>query len=410
MQNYMIGRSPIIDTQGDIEAYDIFFVEDISEVGDKRCQSSMLINAITNTFGIKNILGDKKGFIRVEKPFLLSDAITGVAKEHFVFAIATDTIVDDRLLDRVYELHTKGYRFSLDNMTFAMGPLRPFMPLLEYLDYFKVNSSEFSERYLAKLLHALSPYSLEVVACNIDTHMEYAIAQSVRAKLVQGEYFSEPIMMQKPSFDPKLFNIIQIYNKILSEASMQEIVHAFEASPALSIQLMQFMNSAAFSFKERISSIEQIVAMMGLAPLAQWLLLQIYGKSMNKSPYQSPLLLKVTARIELMQGLIRLLNPTISQEGLSKAYFVAVMSLSSTVFSLPLRMILKEIPISEDVEKALLEHHGLLGELLHMIRAIEKFETKTMSAFAKKYKIPAKEIQKVIIESMKRANAIEGRL
>ena len=410
MQSYMIGRSPIIDTQGNIEAYELFFAEDISQSGNKCCQTSMLINAIINTFGIKNILGERRGFIKVDKSFLLSDTILSVPKEHFVFAIVTDSIVDDALLERLYMLHEKGYHLSLDNMTFAMGPLRPFMPLLDYLDYFKVNSSEFSERYLAKLLQALSPYQLKVVACNIDTHMEYAIAQSVRAKLVQGDYFSEPVIMKKPSFDPQLFNIIKIYNKILHEANINEIVHAFEASPALTIQLMQFMNSAAFSFKERISSIEQIVTLMGLAPLSEWLLLQIYGKSMNKSPYQSPLLLKVTARIALMQGLLKLLNPKIDQEALSKAYFVAVMSLSSTVFSVPLRMILKEMPISEDVENALLEHKGLLGELLYMIRAIEKFDTKIMSAFAKKYKIPAKNIQAVMIESMKKANTIEGTL
>jgi len=408
MDNYMIGRAPIIDHEGNIEAYDLHYHLKEDDKSSERSKSSMLINAVINTFGAKNLLGGRRGFIHVDRKFLLSDTIYSAPKELFVFAIDNKIEIDDLLHERLSQLKEKGYKFALDNMTFSMGPLKPLMPILGYLDYFKVNSSEFSEVYLAKLLQALSSYEMKVVACKIDNAMQYAVSQSIYAPLVEGSYFSEPVIMEKPAFDPQLFNVIQIYNKILADADVSVLVKSFEASPALTLQLMQFINSAAFSFKSDISSISQMITLVGIKPLARWLLLQIYGKSMNHSKYQAPLLLKVMGRTELMQGLYRLIDENISKDRVGQAFFVGVMSLASTVFSVPLRMILKEMHVTDEVKSALLEQEGVLGELLAMVRSIEKFNPADIEAFALKHHISEQRIHNLLIDTMQHIDELEG--
>ena len=404
----MIGRSPIIDHEGNIEAYDLHYHLAENDISSARSKSSMLINAVINTFGAKNLLGGRRGFVHVDRKFLLSDTIYSAPKELFVFAIDTKIEIDELLLERLSQLKEKGYFFSLDNMTFSMGPLKRLEPLLEYLDYFKVNTSEFSEVYLSKLLNALSCYDMKIVACKVEDSMQYAISQSIHAPYVQGDYFAEAVIMEKPAFDAQLFNVIQIYNKILSDASVSELVKAFESSPGLTLQLMQFMNSAAFSFKSDISSITQMITLVGIKPLSRWLLLQIYGKSMNHSKYQAPLLLKVIGRTELMQGLYRLIDENVTSDRISQAYFVGVMSLASTVFSVPLRMILKEMSISEEVKNALLNQEGVLGELLTMIRFIEKFNPQEIENFATKHNISEQRIHNLLLDTMQHIDELEN--
>lgn len=408
MKEFFVGRQPIIDHQGTLVAYDLFYQTTSAKEVSSRAKTSTLLSSVLSTFGTKSILGERRGLVTIDRQFLLSDLILSTPKELFVFSLMSDVLIDKEILLRVKTLREEGYVFALHDITTRTGSLKRLAYLFPYLSFLKVDMRGFSEQYLIRLKEVLSIHPIEIIATHVDDRMLYALTQSVGFPLIQGLYFAEPVLMENSSFESDQFSIIRIYNQLLDDSiPIEDIVRAFESDHALTIQLMQYINSSAFHFNIEIASVQHVLTLLGRKPLAQWLMLLIYGKSMNRSSEQLPLLLMVMTRTELMVGLLRLIWPNASKQIVGKAFFVGVMSLSSTVLAVPLRLILKEMSISEDVRQALLEKEGMLGEILSQVQAIERYDIVAMMAFAKKFEISAVAMQTLMTKTIENVNAFE---
>jgi c-di-GMP-related signal transduction protein len=75
------------------------------------------------------------------------------------------------------------------------------------------------------------------------------------------------------------------------------------------------------------------------------------------------------------------------------------MSLSSTAMSIPLRIILKEMQLSLDVQMALLERSGQLGDILNAVEYIEKFNLEPLKEFMLKYKLSANALEQLMTQN-----------
>lgn len=174
---------------------------------------------------------------------------------------------------------------------------------------------------MAKLTKLLNPYSLKMIATDVNTQEEYAIAKSIGFPYVEGYYFSEPISVEHQSVDSKLLTVIRLYNMLTSSATTtEELTMTFESNPELTIQLLQYINSSAFFLRIKISSIAQVLTLLGRKPLSQWLLLLMYGKHINHSPTQSLLMQMVSRRTALMKGFYKLLNPRATSDAMGEAF------------------------------------------------------------------------------------------
>jgi c-di-GMP phosphodiesterase len=396
-----IGRQPIIDHTGELIAYDLFYDETQSSPDE----ISPLIASVINTFCTNNTLNNTHGFIKIDEPFLMSGVICSVPKELFILSLPDSIPLTYDHLIRITELRELGYRFALHDITFISEiKLKEIAPLFTLLTYVKVSMTHLSQEYMIKLKHLLTPYPLELIATNVNTQEEYVIAKSLGYPYVEGYYFSEPITVEHQKVDSKLLSVIRLYNMLMSTSTTtEELSMNFESNPELTLQLLQYINSSAFSLKHSVASIHQVLTLLGRKPLAQWLLLLLYGKHMNKRPTQSLLMQMVTRRTALMKGFYKLISPKASSDDLGEAFFVGVISLASAIMSTPLRLILKDMNLSEDVTKALLEHQGLLGELLETVEAIERFDVAKIRTFIYRYNLSSTPVYELITTT-----AIEG--
>lgn len=390
-----IGRQPIIDHTGELIAYDLFY--DIP-ANEDNSQISPMIASIINTFCIHNILGDVQGFIKIDDTFLMSGIIYSVPKQLFILSLSDAITLDQDHYERIRELQGLGYRFALHDISYIQAKtLKRLTSLFPMLSYLKIDIKNLTEEYMSKLTKLLKPYPLQLIATNVNTQKEYAIAQSIGFPYVEGYYFSEPIIVEHQSVDSKLLTVIRLYNMLTSSATTtEELTMTFESNPELTIQLLQYINSSAFSLRIKISSINQVLTLLGRKPLSQWLLLLMYGKHINHSPTQSLLMQMVSRRTALMKGFYKLLNPRATSDAMGEAFFVGVMSLSSAVMSMPLRLILKDMNLSEEVMIALLEHKGVLGELLETVEAIERFNIEKIQALIHTHNLSSSAVLQLI--------------
>ena len=409
MYFHFIGRQPIIDHDGYIFAYDLYFSITGNAPISLRASVSTLISTLLNTYGVKNILGERLGFIQVDHTVLLSDMVESIPKEHFVLSIVDTTLLDIELFHKIVQLHKDGYKFAIHDITLNSIPkLKKLKHLFPFISYFKINMHDFSEQYLDKLKEVLVPYSIQIIGTHIDNHNLYGVTLSLAFRYVQGNYFSEPESFKQEAQDTNTFTIIQLYNMLMSDADIQDLVNMFEMHYDLTLQLLRYINSQNFNLQNHVSSIQQVITLLGRKTLGSWLMLLIYGKSINNSKFQSPLLLMVQNRAILMGKLYKLIHPYADKNEESKVFFVAIMSLSSAVMSLPLTLILKEMNLSSELILALTNHEGILGELLLLAEEIERYEVEKVQLFIEKYHLNPQSVFSIMRDTITNVNKFES--
>ena len=409
MENIYLGRQPILDGESELCAYEILYRDkDIkSNTGDDRFASSVVINSILNKFGTRTLLGERKAFIKVDKKFLLNDIIFTLPKEFFIFSIFQSTDIDEKIIERIQQLDEKGYELAINDVILTKEKIGKFKPILKELSYIKVSFHDEIVDDLKEIISEIKSNDIKVIAAKIETNELYRLAKDYGCDWFQGYFFAEPIILENKKDEPRHLDIFRLYNLLIQDTNIDEITSEFEKNPEITVQLLQFINSGAFHFRKKISSIHHILTLVGRIPLSQWLMLMIYSKSVSKSQTHSPLMLTVRTRTNLMQNILKEVQPDVKSNMLGEAYFVGLLSLVDVALSTELKDVLERINISQEVKDALLKQEGILGEIFVLVKDLEAFNTDVIQFFEKKYKLDDSVLRKVIFDSIEDVEEFE---
>ncbi len=406
-KNLYIARQPILDKYDNIFAYELLYRDSnrSSNIKNDRHATVTVLSNVLNKFGIKNLLGNYKAFIKADKKFLTHDVVFYIPKEYFIFALQANMEFSDSLEQRILELHDMGYVLAINDVILTKAVLDKFSNLLKYISYIKVDINTPKEN-----LEILKDYNIEVIFTKVETHEMYDKAIEYNGDFVQGYFFSKPKILEQEKFDPKSLKAINLCNYIMSEASIDEIVKEFEKNHAISIQLLKYINSGFFHFRHNISSIRQILTLMGRTPLTKWLMLMVYSTngSMNEQDEsESPLIQLLKSRTNLMVEVSKQIEDSGVEDLSSKAYFVGVISLLDTLFNVEMDIILDELNIDIEIKEALTKDSGLLGEIYMFAKNLEKFDVKAVEDFCDKYDIETEDLEKLTFEVIQSATEFE---
>ncbi len=408
MEHVYLGREPILDRDNSLRAYEILY-KDKNQKSNKasRYTSAAVINTILNKFGTRSLLGERRAFVKVDEKFLMHDLIFSIPNEFFIYSLVDTIEMSEKVVERLEQLHLKGHKIAIDDMAISEELFLKYRNILSLISYVKLKLTDTTATTL-EVIKDLKTYDLKVVAVNIGTDKEYIAAKELGCDLFQGYFFAEPKILDNLIYEPSQAAILKLYNLLISDTDMDKLTSAFEDNHEITLQLLQFINSGAFHFRNKISSIRQILTLVGRIPLSQWLMLMIYSKSVSKGSEISPIMSMVKNRTELMEKILKAVKPNADKELLSESYFVGVLSLIDTIFCVELEQILKDIQISQVVEDALLKQEGILGEIYLLVQAIETFEIESIMKFQKKYTLGNEVIENIILESMESVNEFEN--
>ncbi|WP_324171667.1 EAL and HDOD domain-containing protein [Sulfurimonas sp.] len=410
MKSVYIGRQPILDNLGKLSAYEILYRDGTKEsnFSDDRFASASVISSILNKFGTAPLLGGHSAFIKIGKNFLLHDIIFDIPKDFFIFSIFENIEVNERIVERVQQLQAKGYKLAINDISLDANKMKNFSPIFKELSYIKINLNENIDDDLKTMIDELRLNKIKIIGSKIENNEKYELAKSIGCDFFQGYFFAKPKIIENAKFEPFQANVLKLYNLLINDTNIDEITSEFEKNYEITIQLLRYMNSAMFHFKKRISSIHHVLTLMGRQPLAKWLMLMIYSKSVSKDAKHSPLMLMVKSRTELMENILIAVKPDVGSNILGEAYFIGVLSLLDTLFGVELEKILREIHVSEEVVDVLLRFNDcLLSDIYTLVIAIEEFDILALENFSKKYEIEPIVIKKIIIKSIENVNKFE---
>jgi c-di-GMP phosphodiesterase len=412
MKHVYIARQPIMDSAEQIFAYELLYrdVEQTSTIKDDRYATAQVINNVLNKFGTQAILGGRKAFVKIDKKFLMNDLIFTIPKEFFIFSLLESIEMDERVYERIEQLYYKKYELCLNDTSCSLDYLKGYQVAFSFFTYIKINiPAHLKQSEMRECIAKLKKEGLKVIATRIEEKSHQLIASEMGCDYFQGFFFAKPNIIENKELDASQLSIIKLYNLLMQDTNIDEIASEFEKNYAISVQLLQFINSGAFAFRKRISSIHHVLILVGRIPLAQWLMLMIYSKSVTKTEESSPLILLIKERTELMQNLLKLIEPNVRSNKLGEAYFVGVLSLLNVVFGVSLEELLEHLYISDEVKDALLKDEGDLGEIYALVREIEQFNTDAIEVFAKKHGLDANDITMVVAQCIEDVNRFEMR-
>ncbi|WP_297432364.1 EAL domain-containing protein [Sulfurimonas sp.] len=406
MQNIYLARQPILDLNARICAYEVLFrdMNKESVITGDRYASAAVISNVLNKFGKKELLEDKRGFVKIDEKFLLNDIIFSVPKEFFVFDLLEYVAITERVVERLAHLADEGYVLGLNDTQLTLNTFEKYAHVLKYLSFFKLDFERGLDDDTSFYIKELKKYNIQVIASKVEDHESYEIAKKLGADCFQGYFFAKPKILENAKYEASQFDVLKLYNLLMQDTSIDEITTEFEKSPEITVQLLQFMNSGAFHFRNKISSIHHVITLMGRVTLAKWLMLMIYSKSLSKNKNHKPLMLMVQNRIELMEIILKDVEPNVKSDRLGEAYLVAVLSLIDTIFSMKLEDILEGINISESVKEALLDYNNIFGEILQVILFIENSNFKGVTQFESDNSLASGTVQKAVVRAIENVN------
>lgn len=369
---FFIGRQPILDRDGHIYAYELLFRqagENVANVTDNSAATArVLINAIQN-IGLETLLGGKYGFINADEHIILDGALDILPKEQFVIEILETTNVTPELVQRVTEYGEAGYTFALDDMILSKEYYDTFKTLFRVVDYIKVDYMFCDKNVLPKHVEVFKKMKVKLLAEKVETQEDFKLCADMGFDLFQGYFFARPVVITSKSLDPSKAATVQLINMLRQDADASELEKIIKNYPDLYINLLKFMNSAAFFTRGQVTSIKHAMAMLGRENLGKWLYLILYAGPGNDS-FDNPLLVTAQVRARAMENLCMQSNTSSDKAG--EAYLVGLLSLMDVVFNMKIEDVLKQFNLSDEIKDAVVKKNGVLGLILKTVMDYER--------------------------------------
>lgn len=370
MEEIFLARQPIVDHRENLFGFELLFRSCNNNKAVVLDGSLATAQVILNTFGemgITKVLGAHKGFINLDSQFLYSDLVELLPKQQVVLELLETVIINESVTQRCKELKQNGYSLSLDDVTCLSDGVKS---LLNIVDIVKLDLMQIKSSQLPELVSTLKRYPVKVLAEKVESREQAKYCQELGFDMFQGYYFARPEMLSGKHIPPSQMALIRILALMTGGADNSEIELIFKEHPSLAYSLLRMVNSVASGLTKKISTIKHGLMVLGRQTLLRWVQLLLYSNGQNRRGV-SPLMQLAATRGKLME-LIARQETRRDHDYFDRSFMVGILSLLDTLFEIPMHEVLAHMNLNEEVEAALLQRDGQIGECLALCESLEQ--------------------------------------
>jgi len=371
-EDIFIGRQPIFDKEGKCVSYELLYRSTLDSSvavfsNNANATARVILNLIHN-IGLSSIIGDKTGFINVDEQIILSDVFLSLPKSKFVFEILEYTKVSPDVIEKISHLHELGYRFALDDFACDNENIDYFKPLFPYVDVIKIDLLATTDLSIEAIVGKFSSLDVKLLAEKVENLEMFERCKHAGFNLFQGYFFEKPSIISGTKIEPSVVNTIDVINTLYATNDMNIICEKFSIYPELTFNLLRYINSAEFSFRQEITSIKQILNLLGPSRVRSWLGLFLYS-GMHKQMFQEAIFNAAKFRANMMKELVKAQN---KPELCDEAFLTGSLSLIDTYLHVEMSSIIEKIHLNKLISDALIKREGYFGKLLLITEKLEK--------------------------------------
>ncbi|MDF3034916.1 MAG: hypothetical protein K0S28_190 [Paucimonas sp.] len=372
VREFLLARQPILNRAQELSGYELLFRNTDPHAAHVTNDLSATAAVISHAsqLGMEKVIGNVPGYINVDAAALMSEMFHFLPRDRIVLEIVETTRVTPQILSRVQALVEDGFTFALDDVIADTDDVRQLLPLVEIV---KFDLRDMPLSALLKLTPQFRAMGKKLLAEKVETLEQFQICLDLGFDYFQGYYFAKPAVLSGKKLSPSQMAVVRLLSLLSSEAEDDEVEQVIKQDISLGINLLKLVNSPAVGMKHRIDSLGQALFILGRHQLQRWLQIMLYAEPCKKGQSMTPLLTLATTRGKLMELMAEKLRPG-RRAIADTAFTIGIMSLTDTLFSLPMEDILEQIPVVDDVANALLSRKGFYGDMLRLTEYLEHIE------------------------------------
>ncbi len=393
-----VARQPILNRDKELFAYELLFrksgqanANNANGILSDMNATAVVLDNILNNIGIDKIVRSSFAFLNCSYDFLLCEIPFTLNPDVFVLEILETVKIDEKIIEAIKILHERGFKMAIDDFVPTKEKLTEIAPIVPYLAFCKLEYPQIKDvNLLRSVVKSFQQKNVKVLAEKIETEEDFKISYDAGCDYFQGYFFTKPETIKSVKISSNALGVLQILGLMNKDGlDIMDLEREFRNHPDLTINLLKYLNSAAFSTRSKIMSIRHAISMLGLSNLRRWLLILAYANSTSNVD-KSPLLMNATMRADFFGELAKKLNWPL--EKTEKVYLMGLISHLDALYQTSLDNVLEQVSLDKEITSALLEKKGTMGLLVSLINLIEQDDLNGMDQILKDLTLSSQDV------------------
>lgn len=390
----LFARQPIFDRQLNTVAYELLFrggqTNQATIVDGDQATSHVLLYAFGQN-RVEDIIGNVPAYINFTPQLLVYPP--PLPPHRLVIEILETVKPDKWVFEGIKTLKNLGYKIALDDFFIN----KDTKALLAYADIIKIDVLSLSSDKLKSYVNYLKPLGFTLLAEKIETQECLKECVDLGFELFQGYFLAKPQIIEGRKITESKQALLRLLATLMSSsAEVSEIVESLSTDPRLSYRILKIVNSTACHIPCEIHSLNQAVTMLGLTQIRNWAAFLLMTGEDNDKPRELSLLSMMRAK------LCEQIGSQIGGKPLGESCFTAgLLSTFDAFLDIPQPELVKQLGLSEQMQTAILDHQGEIGEVLSFAKQLEKasWDEVENSAIIRRYKLTEEQINVCFCEA-----------
>jgi len=360
----MVARQPICTSDQRTYGYELLWRNALGNpdvISNPDAATAQVVIGSFMEIGLDRLIGRSKAFVNVTRDFILENYCHSLPKDRIVFEILEDIDPDEKFMKAIVKLTRKGYSFALDDYTFEERRA----PLLPYCKFIKVDVRRVDRLTVVSHIESLRQSSARLLAEKVETAEEFEFYRDLGFDFFQGYFFCKPSVFSGTRISGNRLAVCRLLAKIYQpEIETREIEKIVGEDLPLSYRILRYINSACVALPKEIESISHAVRLVGTEQIRLLASLMMLA-SLETKPQELMTTSLIRARM------CEVLAERLGYKDSSKHFTVGLFSTIDAFLDCRLEEALQLLPFSKEIQEALLDHTGALGNVLRQVQLYE---------------------------------------
>lgn len=367
-KEFFVARQPIFDKDQNLWGFELLFRDGLTiefAKFDDPTQATVSVASCGFLAATADIPGNLRIFINFTEESILNRIPLALPALSTVVEILEDVPMSPDLVKRVVELKNEGYIIALDDFVGDDS----YLEIMEYVDIIKLDCLDGDTQSILRLMQKFSDTSCMFLAEKVDSESLFDDLKQHGVDLFQGYYFAKPQVLKGRKLSSQHLSQLRLASAIeREELDMETILDAIKTDVSLSYRLLRYINSAAFSFRNKIGSIKQALTLLGFNKIRHWLRLILYSDIISSRV--NPEILRMALQRAYFLDAI---GENFDQKSVSpeRLFLVGMFSLLDVMLNTPMEIILQDLPLSDEIKGTLLGSATPLSNYISLAQAVE---------------------------------------
>lgn len=395
-----IAKQPIFNKHEAIVAYELLYRDQrlnaFPNVDADLASIEVISNALLS-IGMDELTNGKPSIINFTESLLLSNLLESLRTENsVVIELVKDIEITPRLINRLIELRTLGYRIAA-NGTMLLNSSKEVKQLFSLIHYCSIEFNQYDENTRQLLTEKALRYNsnIQLVARKVETREDYIYAKEHQYTLFQGYFFEHPKMISTtdiPSFPHHYFELISLFQE--ENPNVAEIAETIEMDLSLTYRILHLANATSNKLKVRVTSIQQAIMLLGLNELQKWVYLLAMRYNLNaRTDVEHELLRSSLFRAKACEQLARL---SLIQN-YDEYFLTGMFSNIDSIMARPLTLILEQLPLSEKIKSTILHGDTDIAPYLQLAISLDRIDWDGIISQSSQLDLPIEQVELIYV-------------